>query len=395
MPLLPLRRRRPGAGNRRPVAVGALAGLALSVVVLGWALRGLDGQWSRAATGPLTALPAQAALPPAGDSSPAGGPLESWAAPPLRVRWLYYVPRASWDSFGAHAGQIDVLSPHWFTFRGDGSLKGDDDARVVRTVRAGKGRLVPMVSNDGDGELLHNVLASPPARLHAIQATVSLVLQNRYDGVHLDLEGLPSSDREAVVTFVRAIAEPLRAQGKLVTMALPAKTHETTTGWAGPYDYRALGEVCDLVTVMAYDYRVPASDPGPVAPLRWVEAVARYTVTQIPPRKVLLGVPFYGYDWNRQTGAPGRTLSYERALAIAAQPGASLAFDPEAQTFTLRYQDGNGHPHEAWFEDGNSLAAKLALARRYGLAGFAAWRLGLEDPGVWSAIAAASAAPAN
>ncbi len=365
--------------------------LLVALGALWWELR-LPGPTALGSHLPRPAEAGRSSSSPAGSAALAPLP-QTTALPPLQVRWFYYVPRVSRASLFAHLSQMDYVSPAWFSFRGDGSVVGADDPAVSGRVRAAKARLVPIVGNGADGALMHAVLASPPARLHAVQAAVSVVLANRYDGIHLDLEGLPSSDREALVTFVRAVAVPLRSQGKLVTMALPAKTHDVTTGWAGPYDYQALGELCDLVTVMAYDYRVPSSaEPGPVAPLAWVEAVAHFATSQIPPSRVLLGVPFYGYDWNRSKGPPGRALSYPSALAAAALPGATLTLDQVAQSFSLRYQDGNGDHHEAWFEDGNSLEAKLTLARRHGLAGLAAWRLGQEDPGVWEAIAAATAA---
>jgi len=42
-----------------------------------------------------------------------------------------------------------------------------------------------------------------------------------------------------------------------------------------------------------------------------------------------------------------------------------------------------GRRHTVWIEDAASVAEKLALARRFGLAGVAGWRLGQEDPRVW------------
>lgn len=330
------------------------------------------------APAPLAAQPAPAAPQPP--------PL-----PPLDKRWFYYMPSASQSSFVRHWRQMDFVSPVWFNFQPDGSISGVEEPLVATAVRAAGARLVPLVGDVEAGpDMMHRVLAAPAARLHAIQAVVGLVLANDYDGIHLDVEGLPPSDREALVSFVRDIAIPLRSHGKLTTIAVAAKAEETTTGWAGPYDYRALGELCDLVAVMAYDYHVPSGAPGPVAPLDWVEGVLRYATSQIPPSKLLLGVPFYGYGWNTTPGTPGWAMGYDGVLAAAAAPGATLRFDPAAQAFNLQYPDQAGNRYDVWFEDGNSLGAKLAAARRYGVTGFAAWRLGLEDPNVWMVIAAST-----
>ena len=43
--------------------------------------------------------------------------------------------------------------------------------------------------------------------------------------------------------------------------------------------------------------------------------------------------------------------------------------------------------HQAWYADGESVAARFYLVERYGLGGIAVWRLGGEDPAIWTAVA--------
>jgi GH18 family chitinase len=43
-----------------------------------------------------------------------------------------------------------------------------------------------------------------------------------------------------------------------------------------------------------------------------------------------------------------------------------------------------GTSHTVWYENAQSVDAKLAIVDKYGLAGAAFWRLGHEDPAVWS-----------
>jgi spore germination protein YaaH len=42
------------------------------------------------------------------------------------------------------------------------------------------------------------------------------------------------------------------------------------------YDFHALGLVADLVEVMAYDHAWQTSQPGDIAPARWVADVTAY-----------------------------------------------------------------------------------------------------------------------
>ena len=95
---------------------------------------------------------------------------------------------------------------------------------------------------------------------------------------------------------------------------------DTTTGWGGASDYAALGAHADLVTVMAYEYHGSWSGPGPIAPYAWVEQVAAFAVSQIPPEKVLLGLAAYGFDWNTTSGG-ARYLGWPEAAALGERYG--------------------------------------------------------------------------
>src|SRR5205807_6470282 len=67
--------------------------------------------------------------------------------------------------------------------------------------------------------------------------------------------------------------------------------------WSGVYDYAEMGKVADFISVMAYAEHGATADPGPVAGLPWVTAIAEYSASPIPANKISLGVPFYGMRW--------------------------------------------------------------------------------------------------
>ncbi len=119
----------------------------------------------------------------------------------------------------------------------------------------------------------------------------------------------------------------------------------------------------------------------PVAPISGVRAVTAYTVTQIPRGKVLLGIPWYGYDWNTSTRRPAPYVSFGQAVSR----GGTVGYDVTSQSPSVRYV-GAGQQHVIWYEDARSTGAKLDVVVNQGLAGWAAWRLGYEDPAVWSSL---------
>jgi spore germination protein YaaH len=341
----------------------------------------------------------------------------------------YYVPydATSWASLEAHPEQLDVVAAQWVTIDACGGLSSRDDQTLKQFARAHGLKVVPSLFTLSAG-LNHLLLTDDATRASSIQNIVEYTVSEDYDGFDIDLENVDPTDRAAFSEFVGDLASALHEQGKLVTIAVPAKERDATTGWAGAFDYTALGSRVDLVTIMAYEYRGPFSGPGSVAPFDWVRRVTDFAARQIPANKLLLGLAFYGYDWNTSSGG-AVSLGYQRAVALADHFQAEASFDAEQQSPTFSYtadasdrlppeslarlanhtissraappcdvppppslQAPTPAPpppadvprtHEVWFEDSSSVAARLSIAFNYHLRGVAAWRLGLEDPGVW------------
>ena len=94
------------------------------------------------------------------------------------------------------------------------------------------------------------------------------------------------------------------------------------------------------------------------------------------PGKILLGFPNYAYDWTLPFTAGAtraQSIGNEAAPLLAAQYGAEIQFDEQAQTPYFTYQDEAGQPHEVWFEDARSALAKFGLLTEYGLLGLGYW----------------------
>ena len=122
-----------------------------------------------------------------------------------------------------------------------------------------------------------------------------------------------------------------------------------------------------------------------VAPLNQVRHVLNYAVTAIPSRKILMGIPNYGYDWTLPytPGTAARTISNTGAVDLAANVGAAILFDPVAQAPYFRYYDEQGRQHIVWFEDARSIQAKLRLVNEYNLGGVSYWTIGSYFPQNW------------
>jgi spore germination protein len=287
---------------------------------------------------------------------------------------------------------FDEVSPVWYSLTSDGHLVlADDehttvDREAVRAMQARGIRVIPTVTNlrngDWDLDIVPAMLHDPAAMRTHIRELVDLAVTEGYDGIDIDYEDLDSEDRAAYSEFLTRLGRELHAAGKLLATAVHPK--ESNAGYDErnlAQDYRAIGAAVDQVRIMTYDYSWDTSPPGPVAPADWVEKVLAWTVTQIPPHKVVLGVDLLGYDWS---GGRGVTVDHQQALSRARAHGATIRRSDDGSPWFI-YQDSSGDRHEVWWEDAESVRTKLELVAEYGLGGVFFWRLGGEDSNVWAA----------
>lgn len=234
-------------------------------------------------------------------------------------------------------------------------------------------------------EVATAVLTSPERRRRLADELIRVAEEYGLDGIDVDLEYLPASLRENYTTLVRELSERLKPAGLGLSISVPGKVwDDRTSPWGGAFDYAALGQYVDEVAIMAYDEHAPGLQAGPVASLGWVKQVVQYAVSKIEPSKILLGIPAYGYDWIAGTTVV-RGLSATGAISRAAERGAEILWDSAAQVPYYIYWDGPTQ-RIVYFENGASARPKLDLVTEYGLRGIAIWRLGLEEPGLWTAI---------
>lgn len=342
----------------------------------------------------VASLALLATLALAGQAAPPAGPAEAAPAPPThvgKVRWGYYVAYApdSLESLEQNIGSLTHLSPYWYQIDGAGALgPGEtrtnpaEQATVLELARKHGVKVLPMIKNSDQYEAFRPVLADPAVRRSAIERIVQVTVENNYDGAHIDFEGISAEDRPHLTQFMAELAPQLRARGKLVTQAVAAKDRDRTTGWAGAYDYAALAPHNDLVVTMTYGYGT--GRPQSTSPYPWVASSAAYAASQFGPEKLLLGLAWYGYEWNLTKGGV-RALRYADALERLQRHGAQLEFDEASQTARFSYTAG-GEQFEVWFEDGRANDAKMDLVFRLGLAGAAAWRIGHEDPAAFASV---------
>jgi spore germination protein len=261
-------------------------------------------------------------------------------------------------------------------------------ATNLQKLRAARLPIVPTLANITGGDFVYQpaarILHSPSLARAQVAAIAQLVRQQGFAGIDIDYEELHGTDRAAFSSFITSLGAALHAEGKILSVAVFAKT--TDAGYDQrnvAQGYAAIGRAADQVRLMAYDYHWATSQPGPVAPIWWVRDVIRYAKTQIPAKKIILGVPLYGYDWS---GGRGTTVTWLQAFQLATKHKARSRFDAASQEPWFTYTDRSGRKHQVWFENAQSSTAKFAAAQGSGIGGAYLWMYGYEESSTWPAL---------
>ena len=271
----------------------------------------------------------------------------------------------------------------------NGTLLGRPSRRLINEAHAVGIKVFLVVSNLTPQGKFSTALIG---RLVRDQAFANLVWQNiknvlveyQLDGVNLDLEKATPADRPLFTNLIRDWSARFQRANFLVSIDVPAKTSDDPLDdWRGAFDYKPIGQGVDKVIIMTYEEHWAASEPGSVASIPWVTKVLNYAITNIPARKIYMGIPIYGYDWP-ENGA-GRVIGYQRAIELARRYGAPLQWDATQHSTYFRYET-MGVRHTVYFEDPRSLKDKLDLALQKGIRGVALWEMNLSYPSFWEVL---------
>lgn len=277
-----------------------------------------------------------------------------------------------------------------------GGLSQLNDAAMREAVQESGASSLLSVSNlrepDGfDGETVHAILMSDEAQRRLIAEIQALIHERGHCGVDVDFEYVLAADRERYPAFLRRLSAALEPEGTPVYCAVSAKDEDNTSSrLTAGLDYKAIGEAVSAVLVMTYDYGYVSGPPMAVSPLPMVRKTLEYAVTRIDRKKLLMGIPNYGYNWPLPYEAGktrARSVTNEEAVSLARQAGSAIEYDEDAQAPWFRYRE-NGAEREVWFEDVRSLRAKLRLAAQLGLRGVGFWNLSRPFTQGWTVLSA-------
>lgn len=347
-----------------------------------------------------------------------------------------------------HLSQLTSVMPFGYTVKNDGTLS--DTANLteepwksfIAKAKKNKVRVVPTVMW-GNGDTIHKILSNTKTRIALENEIAKVVKENNFDGIDIDFEAKKHETIKYFSTFLKGLYQRMGKKWVYCTVEarMPIEDRYSPGAVIPPdakdyaNDYAQMNKYCDRVEIMAYDQGVidvrlnkarsapyaPVADPG------WVEGMVTLAMKDINKKKIVIGVPTYGYEYevtpipgdgyqykvlwpfNPKYGediatklgiTPARTsaneigFSYDPKIlaAIAPTNGESTQTQQQAATSSVAENTGStvntSQPFNflSW-SDAQAVADKVALARKLGVRGVAVFKFdGGEDEWVWAVL---------
>lgn len=319
--------------------------------------------------------------------------------------------------------QKEITHLGYFSLRiaSDGSLAttGEDDATSFNRLQSDtfleisnqvidQGGSVELVLTQFNGDDISTFLSSTQAQNKLLDSLDSVLLAYPFTGINIDIELAGSASpamRDQMTSFINLLNNHLDATYSNIHLSVDV--YASAGSGNGLWDIEKIAEDVDHIIVMAYDFHQRSSpQAGPVAPLfggkeLWDSDINNHLqefVSKVPPSKILLGVPFYGYEWQTTSRDPqshtfpetGSTASVERVSELLNQKEllkVEEGWNEDALSPYLSYNK-NGEIYVIYFENSRSLSYKLDYVNQLELGGIAIWALGYEGKSrdLWEVI---------
>lgn len=330
----------------------------------------------------------------------------------FNMSYVYFgSPNSYSKQVDATRGSLKVVSPNYFDITPAGELEITwrlQTSFIDEMHRRGM-KVVPFLANHWDATAGRNGLLHREKLAQDIAAAVE---RYKLDGVNVDIEGVSRSGehsgylrsyRDEHTDFIRLLRQYI-PKHKEVSVAVAGNPSGWQTGWHGFYDYMELAKYADYLMLMAYDesWESPESPIGPVSSLAFFERSILYAIQSgVPKEKIVVGLPFYGRMWKLDgptlegRNITGLGLSSTRIAPLIREFKGKSHYDKSKEspyvTFTIpKNQHGfigttklTEGQYVIWFENEQSIKAKLQLISKYGIKGTGSWALFHETPETW------------
>lgn len=353
-----------------------------------------------------------------------GGARATTQNPRLEVSgWIpYWRTATSTANALQHLDSLTEINPFGYIVQKDGSLRDamhiDEEpwASLIKAAREKKVRVVPTVMWS-DTDAIHGILRRAKPRRALEQSIADLAQEKGFDGIDIDFEGKKAETRDYFSLFLKGLYA--RMGKKWVMCSIESRTPVSSRYDGTPpkdaavyaNDYAAINKYCDRVHIMAYDQgaidiKLNAAQSSPYVPVadpQWVEKVVTLAAKTISKKKLVIGVPTYGYEYTVVPLAQGYRYDLQWALnpgyatALAASLGVSpsrnsageMSFTYATTTTpaTSLAATTTRQTNIVWWSDARAIQDKIELAKKLGVRGISIFKIdGGEDQALWDIL---------
>lgn len=302
----------------------------------------------------------------------------------------------SWVSLKRNLDDIDTITAEWLHLAdGSGAVALDEPTKqktVLEYLRRHRPniRVNALINNFKDSAWdrgsLRTMLANAESRRRCIEAIERYLVEQKLSGINIDFESVPDESQKHLVQFMRELREKLQTHNLELSQSVPIDDDR--------FDFRKLAASVDYLMLMSYDENASDNEAGPVASQAWFTREIQRRLRAVPANKLVIGIGSYGYDWTKSQ-PPAEEISFQDAVRIASESAGDIELDDASGNPHFDYADDANQTHTVWFLDAITAFNQVQAASRLNPRGFALWRLGSEDPGVWSVLRKAGALDAD
>ena len=309
----------------------------------------------------------------------------------VNMFWDYYSKYVKCpDRTGQVIEGVNVVSPSFFYIDEDGEFQdkvGDAGKQYIEWAHSNNYKVWAMVQSDEAGiKTTSTILNSYAKRQELIEKIIEVCVEYQLDGINIDFENMYEADKDKFSRFIIELEPRLNEIGAVLSVDVTAPDGDPN--WSLCYDRNVIGHVADYIVFMAYDqYGNSSTKPGTTAGYNWVETNVKKFIDNedVEPSKIILGMPMYTRQWTIDSNGEIDGRGVVSMLNTKIPNNVEKQWDEELQQYYIEYKSGSD-TIKMWIEDGTSIAAKVSLVTKYGLAGTSCWRKDMETSNIWSVI---------
>jgi len=297
--------------------------------------------------------------------------------------YMAWDPQA-YNSLADHIAKLDmVVSEGFFITPGTDTITAKIDTGLIRLNKKYKKPVLISISNyinysnntgDFDTKDIDHIIKTKKSRTAFINSIITQLTKYNFNGIDLDLDNILNRNTPNYIEFEKELYTTMHAKGLLVTQNVVPEDDQ--------YDLAKLQLYNDYLFIMAIDQHDENSDAGTLSDQHWVEEILDDVCSKIPSEKVILTIAGGAYDWPAKS--VGKAIGYQTAISNAQEKQSKIIYDPESANLHYTYMGQDSLTHTVYFTDAATNFNIIRMADDWATGGVALWRLGSEDPRLWT-----------